>query len=65
MDYSCGERKDIRHIDEEKDIGMWYTADLNFTIQCQYVVSKKMKTLGLIKRTFKYFNVKSLPKLDV
>ena len=63
MDHSCGERKVIKHVAEEKDLGIWCTANLKPTAQCRSAVSKAMKALGLIKRTFKYFNAKSLPKL--
>ena len=45
------------------DLGIWYTADLKSSLQCRHAVSKAMKALGLIKRTFKYFNIYSLSKL--
>ena len=63
MDYQKGERITISHVDKEQDLGIWCTADLKPTLQCQQAVSKAMKVLGLIKRTFKYFNTKSLVKL--
>ena len=63
MDYDCGERKNICHVDKEMDLGIWCTADLKSSLQCRHAVSKAMKALGLIKRTFKYFNIYSLSKL--
>ena len=47
----------------EHDLGIWCTADLKPSLHCQHAVSKAMKVLGLIKRTFKYFNNTSLSKL--
>ena len=63
MDYQKGERITISHVDKEQDLGIWCTADLKPTLQCQHAVSKAMKVLGLIKRTFNYFNANSLVKL--
>ena len=63
MDYQNGERKTISHIDSEQDLGVWCSADLKPSLQCQHAVSKAMKALGLIKRTFKFFNITSLSKL--
>ena len=63
MDYQNGERKSISHVDSEQDLGIWCTADLKPSFQCQQAVSKAMKVLGLIKRTLKFFNTTSLSKL--
>ena len=63
MDHQNGERKIISHVSSEHDLGIWCTADLKPSLQCQHAVSKAMKVLGLIKRTFKYFNNTSLSKL--
>ena len=42
-----------------KYLGIWCTADLKpHSLQCQHAASKAMRALGLIKRTFKYFNIK-------
>ena len=60
MDYQNGERKSVSHVDSEQDLGIWCTADLKPSFQCQQAVSKAMKVLGLIKRTFKIFNTTSL-----
>ena len=60
MDYQKGERKTISHVDKEQDLGIWCTADLKPTLQCQHAVSKAMKALGLIKSIF---NTKSLVKV--
>ena len=65
MDYQNNVRKTISHVDNEQDLGVWCTADLKPSLQCQHVVSKAMKVLGLIKRTFKYFSSVSLYKTYV
>ena len=62
-DHQNGERKIISHVDSEQDLGIWCTADLKPSLQCQHAVSKAMKVLGLIKRTFKYFKNTSFSKL--
>ena len=49
MDYQNGVRKTISHVDNEQDLGVWRTADLKPSLQCQHVVSKATKALGLIK----------------
>jgi len=63
MDYQNGERIAISHVDSEQDLGIWCTADLKPSFQYQHAVSKAVKGLGLIKRTFKYFNITPLSKL--
>ena len=63
MDYQDGVRRTINHVDNEQDLGVWCTADLKPSLQCQHAVSKAMKALGLIKRTFKFFSTVSLSKL--
>ena len=63
MDYQNEERKSISHVDSAQDLGIWCTADLKPSFQCQQAVSKAMKDLGLIKGTFKFFNTASLSKL--
>ena len=64
MDYQNGDRKSISHVDSEQGLGIWCIADLKPSFQCQQAVSKAMKILGLIKRTFKIFNTPSLSKLN-
>ena len=49
MDYQNGERRAISHVDSEHDLGIWCTADLKPSVQCQHVLCKAMKALGLIK----------------
>ena len=48
MDYQNGEGKIICHADSEQDLGIWCTADLKLSLQCQHAISKAMKVLGLI-----------------
>ena len=54
IDYQCGERNIISHVDEEQNLGIWCTADLKSSLQCQHAASKAKRAFGLIKRTFKY-----------
>ena len=63
LDHQNRERKIISHVSSEHDLGIWCTADLKPSLQCQHAVSKAMKVLGLIKRTSKYFKNTSLSKL--
>ena len=66
MDYQNEkEKSSVTYVDSEQDLGIWCTADLKPSLQCQYAVSKAMKVLGLIKRTYKYFNNTSLSKLRI
>ena len=61
LDYQDDVRKTIgSHVDNEQDLGVWCTADLKPSLQCQHAASKAMKVLGLIKRTFKIFSSVSL-----
>ena len=60
MDYQNDVRKTISHVGNEQDLGVWCTANLKPSFKCQYAVSKAMKVLGLIKRTFKFFSSVSL-----
>ena len=57
MDCQNDVRKTISHVDNERGLGVWCTADLKPSLQCQHAVSKAMKVLGLIKRTFKFFSL--------
>ena len=63
MDYQDGVRKPISHADIKQDLGVWCIADLRPFLQCQHAVSKVMKALWLIKRTFKFFSTVSFSKL--
>jgi len=37
---------------EERDLGVWITDNLNWSLRCSKAVSKAMKALGMIRRTF-------------
>ena len=52
MDYQNGERRAISHVDSEHDLGIRCTVDLKPSVQCQHVLCKAIKALGLIKGTF-------------
>jgi ribonuclease P/MRP protein subunit RPP40 len=43
----------LQEIEEEKDLGVYMTADLRPSLQCAKAASKAMSVLGLIKRNFK------------
>ena len=45
---------------EQKDLGIWTTSTMNFTMHCQKAVSKANQALGMIKRIFKYMSKDSL-----
>ena len=49
MDHQNGERKIISHVSSEHDLGIWCTADLKPSLQCQHAVSKAMKVWGSSK----------------
>ena len=42
MDYQCGEKNIISHVDEEQDLRIWCAADLKPSLQCQHAASKTM-----------------------
>ena len=48
---------------DEKDLRIWCTNMLSTSLQCHKAISKAIRSLGLIKRTFKYLNFQSLPFL--
>ena len=50
MDYQNDVRKTISHVDNEQDLGVWCTADLKPSLQCQHAVLKAIKALGLINK---------------
>ena len=48
---------------DENNLGIWCTNTLSLSLQYHKANSKAMRSLGLIKRTFKYINQQSLPFL--
>ena len=58
-----GKRSTLDVITEEKDLGIWCTNTLSTSMQCHKATAKAMRSLGLIKRTFKHLNQQSLPFL--
>ena len=51
-----GERTVLDKSSGEKDPRIWCTNTLSMSLQCHKATSKAMRSLGLIKRTFKYLN---------
>jgi hypothetical protein len=49
-------RTTIQAVREEKDLGIFVSEDLKWSLQCGKVASKAMMALGLIKRTFPCLN---------
>ena len=47
----------------EKDLGIFCSNTLSPSLQCHKATSNAMRSLGLIKRTFKYLSLQSLPFL--
>ena len=45
---------------EQKDLGVWTTPSMNFSVHCQKAGSKANQALGMIKRNFKYMSNSSL-----
>ena len=45
---------------EQKDLGVWTTPTMNFTMHCHKAASKANQALGMIKRNFKYMSNSSL-----
>ena len=41
---------------EQKDLGVWNTPSMNFSVHCQKAASKANQALGKIKRNFKYMS---------
>ena len=58
---SDGERITLDKTADENDLGIRCTNMLSPSLQCHKASSKAMKSLGLIKNTFKYINQQSLP----
>ena len=48
---------------EQKDLGIWTTSTMNFTMHCQKTASKANQALGMIKQNFKYMSKDSLMTL--
>jgi len=48
---------------DEKDLGIWCSNTLSPSLQCHKATAKAMRSLGLIKRTFKHITLQFLPFL--
>jgi len=47
----------------EKDLGIHIDPELNFSQHCEKQVNKGNQILGLIRRTYSYFDVESVTRL--
>ena len=47
-----GSNSKLNITSSEKNLGVWITSKLDFTLQCDKASAKAMQSLGLIKRTF-------------
>ena len=45
---------------EQKDLGVWITPSVTFSVHCHKSASKANQALGMIKRNFKYISKSSL-----
>ena len=51
-----GQRREIAVFRLEKDLGIWVSDGLRWSIQCSKAAKKAMSVLGMIKRTFPYLD---------
>ncbi|PJE77517.1 hypothetical protein CI610_03559 [invertebrate metagenome] len=56
MEGSGGERIQLEHVKNEKDIGVTIDEDLNFKTHIQLIVNKANSIVGLIRRSFVYLD---------
>ena len=63
MKTDSGDRINLETTTEEKDVGVWLANNLKPSYHCGKAAKKAMSSLGLVKRTFKYIDLHSLPKL--
>ena len=50
----------LQSITKQKDLGIWTTSMMNFTMHCHKAASKANQALGMIKQNFKYMSKDSL-----
>ena len=58
LDYNNDTRINLNRSAAEKDLGVWYSTDLK---PSNKAAAKALKSLGLLKRTFRNINVRNLP----
>ena len=63
LDYNNDTRISLNRSAAEKDLGVWYSIDLKSLLQCNKAADKALKSLGLLKRTFRNINVRNFPFL--
>ena len=50
----------LQSTSEQKNLGVWTTSTMNFTMHCHKATSKANQALGMIKQNFKYMSKGSL-----
>ena len=50
----------IKTVNTIKDLGVYFTSNLNFKTHIEYIVSKALRMLGFVYRTCKHFNDNSI-----
>ena len=60
FDPSSATHVQLTNTNMEKDLGVWCSSDLKPSTQCHKAAAKAMRSLGFIKRIFKFFSRESL-----
>jgi len=63
FDHNINAHSPLQPTMEQKDLGIWITPSMNFSLQCQKASNKANQTLGRLKRSFKYMSRQSLTTL--
>ena len=58
-----GVNRPLQKCEEEKDLGVIFDKDLSFDTHVQKCIKKANQMIGLIKRTFSYFNKDTFLKI--
>jgi len=59
----CGKPVELHEVKLEKDLGIHMDHELNFSQHCEKPVNKGNQILGLIRRTYSYFDAESVTRL--
>jgi len=54
-----GTRTTLSHVTSARDLVVWVTPQMDFSMQCQKAAAKATQALGVSKRTFKHLNKES------
>ena len=47
----------VSRVTEEKYLGIWCTSDMKLSLQVQKAVAKAMQSLGIMKRSFSFYEM--------